>query len=62
MPAYLCMNHYGGRREYPVQVVSETPKYFYVRLTMETKLAGRNKTGRAGDVVKVPKYAVRIIK
>lgn len=40
-------------------VVGETPKRYRVRLEEDARLPGRNRSGNAGDVVLMPKDAVR---
>jgi hypothetical protein len=58
MEAKLCINGYAGRREIPVLVVGETRTKYRVQLTQETHLPGA-RVGQAGDVVLVPKYAIK---
>ncbi len=56
---YLVISDYAGNHKYPVIVIGETKTKYRIQLTMETKLAGRNRWGKSGDVVLVPKYAIR---
>lgn len=59
MQAYLCIDGYAGRREYPVEIVRETPKRYKVRLNGgECLPSGR--TGVQGQEILVPRYAVRV--
>jgi hypothetical protein len=60
--AWLHMRGYHGTTRTPVRIVfgGETPTRYRVRLTEDTRLPGRNRWGRAGDVVLVPKSAVAI--
>lgn len=38
MTAYLCLNTWAGLREYPVEIIKETPKRYRVRLLGKTPL------------------------
>ena len=58
----LLLNGWYGRTEIPVKVIGETPKKYRIKLTRLTKLPGRNRWGQVGDVVLVPKYAIRMKK
>lgn len=43
----------------PCVVIGETPKRYRVRLEEDARLPGRNRQGRAGEIVLMPKDAVR---
>jgi hypothetical protein len=58
MQAYLCLDTWAGRREYPVDIVRETPKRYKVRLNGNEVLPG-NRVPCKGDEVYVPKYAIK---
>lgn len=60
--AWLHLCGYHGTTRTPVRIVfgGETPTRYRVRLTEDTRLPGRNRRGRAGDVVLVPKSAVTV--
>lgn len=60
MKGVLMLNTWAGVRRYPVEILSETPKKYRVRLKERTPLAGRNRWGRVGQVVTVPRYAVKV--
>lgn len=55
----LLLDGWAGRRAVPVEVLSETPQRFRVRLLADCALPGRNKRGEVGAVMLVPKHAVR---
>jgi len=57
--ATLELDGWAGRTHWPVEVVGETPTRYRVRLLQDTRLPGRWREGHAGDVVLVPKYAIR---
>ncbi len=57
---FLCINSWAGRREYSVVIIDETPKKYKIRLVVDTKLPGRNRYGNAGEIILVPKTAVKI--
>lgn len=57
MKAALLIDGWAGRREYPVEVLAETPKRFRVRLLSDALLPSRGLT-QAGEIVLVPKHAV----
>lgn len=54
---YLNLDGWAGRNRVPVEVVEETPKRYRVKLGESCSLPSR-RSGRAGDVVLVPKYAI----
>ena len=56
---YLLFDSWAGRTRVFVEVVGDTPKRTRVRLMEDCKLPGRNRWGRAGDVILVPKDAVK---
>lgn len=58
MAHWLCMDGWAGRTKEPVKIVGETPKRYRVELLKDCRLPGRNKSGKAGEIVLVPKYAV----
>lgn len=60
MKATLMIDSWAGKSRYPVEIVAETPQRYKVKLLAPTRLPGRNKSGQAGDVVLVPKYAVKL--
>ncbi|NLE94386.1 MAG: hypothetical protein GX600_01705 [Dehalococcoidia bacterium] len=55
----LEIDGWAGRTSAPVEVVGETPKRYRVRLLQDTRLPGRYRRGAKGDVVLVPRYAVK---
>lgn len=57
--AFLCFDDYAGYREYPCQVIKETPKRYRIAVDTPTRLAGRNRTLLPGDTALVPKHAVK---
>jgi hypothetical protein len=58
LKAKICVNNWAGRRELPCEVLRETETRYVCRMLSEGLLP----RGRvdAGDIVEVPKYAVRI--
>jgi len=54
----LMLDGWGGRSEHPVEIVGETPKKYRVRLLGYVRLPG-GREGKKGDVVLVPKHAVK---
>lgn len=56
--AYLCVNTWAGRREYPVEIVKETAKRYKIRMRGNEILPGKRIPCK-GDEVFVPKYAIR---
>lgn len=59
MKPNLMMDGYAGREYVPVEIVRETPKRYVIKLLEDTQLPGRNRRGKAGQEVYVPKYAVK---
>lgn len=57
---YLALQEWGGLLLYPVEVLGETPKKCRVRLIEDARLPG-GRHHKAGDVVLVPKTAIREI-
>ncbi len=57
--ATLEIDGWAGRTSHPIEVIGETPTRYRVRLIEDTRLPGRYRQGAKGDVVLVPKYAVR---
>jgi len=55
----LCLDGWAGRVEVPVTITGETPKYYRVILGRDCTLPSRRR-GKAGDMVMIPKYAVRL--
>lgn len=56
--AHLALETWAGLRLRPIEVIGETPKRYRVRLLEDTTLpSGRYRL--AGEVVLVPKQAVR---
>jgi hypothetical protein len=57
--AVLLLNGWSGRSEHPIELVGETPKRYRVRLLCDVRLPSRRQ-GRAGDVILVPKHAIKL--
>ena len=51
----LTLESWAGRTNHPVEILGETPKRYKVKLMTD------NIKGRKGTVLKVPKYAVRLV-
>ena len=58
MTAVLVLDSWAGRERIPVEVVGETRTRYRVRLMQNCRLPGR-KWHDAGEVILVPKYAVK---
>ena len=58
MAAYLVLDSWAGRERIPVEIVGETPKKYRVKLLADALLPSRRHCS-AGDVVLVPRSAVR---
>jgi len=58
MKAFLHTNSWAGHGKTPVEIIKETPKRFRVKLLEDTTLPGRNRSGKAGQEILVPKYAI----
>ncbi|TRO55927.1 hypothetical protein E2P64_06515 [Candidatus Bathyarchaeota archaeon] len=54
----LMLDGWAGRIDKPIVLVGETPKRYKVRL-LEDTLLPRRRVGKKGDVVLVPKNAVK---
>jgi hypothetical protein len=59
MQAYLCVDTWAGRREYPVEVVKETEKRYKIRLNGNEILPG-DRVEPKGTEIYVPKYAIKV--
>lgn len=57
--AVLRMDSWAGRETVRCTVVGETPKRYRIRLEQDARLPG-NRQYKKGDVVLVPKYAVKM--
>ena len=57
--AVLVLDGWAGRERIPCEVVGETPKRYRIKLQRDALLPGRRRC-QAGDVVFVPKYAVKM--
>ncbi len=55
---YLCLNDWAGFHKHPVEIVRETPKRYQVRLLEDMRLPSR-RWGQKGQLVMVPKYAIK---
>lgn len=55
----LCLDGWMGYTETAVIVIGETPKRYRIRAVTNTKLAGRARWLRPGEVALVPKYAIK---
>ncbi len=58
MTHVLVLDSWAGRQQIPVEIVESTTKKYRVRLIADTLLPG-GRHRKAGDMVLVPKYAVR---
>lgn len=58
MTARLCLDGWAGRQEVRCEIVGETPQRYRIRLLEPARLPG-NRNYQIGDVVLVPKYAVK---
>lgn len=54
----LCLDSWAGRTNVPCEIVGETPKKYRIKLLKDSLLPSK-KYGKAGEIVLVPKYAVR---
>ncbi len=57
--ATLEMDGWAGRSSSPCVVVGETPKRYRVRFDVRTRIAGRMRYAAPGEVVLIPKRAIR---
>jgi hypothetical protein len=56
--AKICLDGWGGISNHQVLVIGETKDRYRVKLLEDTRMPG-NRLKLAGEVVLVPKYAVR---
>ena len=54
----LCQNSSAGSHRTPIAIIKETSKRFRVRLLKDTRLLRSNKSGKKGQEILVPKYAI----
>ena len=59
MEAYYLLNGWYGQSKHPVKIVGEPPQKYHCQLLEEGPLGGRNRWGKAGEIVLIPKSAVR---
>lgn len=57
--AFVCVDSWAGRREFPCRVVGETPKRFRIEVDTPTKLPGADLC--PGESRLVPKSSIRFI-
>ena len=57
--AKLMMDDWAGRHSIECEVIGETPKRYRIKLLEDAQLPSR-RSCKAGDVVLVPKYALRL--
>ena len=57
--AVIMLDSWAGRERIPCEVLSETPKYYRCQLQAAALMPSKRRC-EAGDVVLVPKYAVKI--
>lgn len=55
--SFLNLDGWAGRIQIPVEIISETPKRYRVRILRDFTLPNRNYK-RAGDIALIPKYAI----
>lgn len=55
----LLIDSWAGRSRHPVEIVGETPKKYRVKLLEKARLPG--KRCESGDIVLVPKTAVKLV-
>ncbi len=60
--AVLALDSWAGRTEHPVEIVGETPKRYRVRILEDWLILPSKRVAERGDVVLVPKYAVRVLR
>src|SRR5271166_5381289 len=58
LKAKICVDSWAGRREFPCEIMGETKTKYVCRMSGDGVLPGKHV--RLGDVVKLPKRAVRI--
>ena len=59
---FLCMNSWAGRTEHPVEVISTKGKYSQVRLLADVPLLPGRRSGKEGEVIRVPSYSIKEVK
>jgi hypothetical protein len=59
MATYIATQGWSGLDYIPVDVVGETPKRFRVKLLKDCRLPGRYRNGKKGQLILVPKTALR---
>jgi len=59
MAAFLFLDSWAGRQRVACEILAETPKKYRVKLLADALLPG-GRHRAAGDVVLVPRYAVRV--
>ena len=59
MSAVLRLDSWAGREQYRCEIVGETPTRYRIRLLEPARLPG-NRNYQAGDVVLVPKHAIKL--
>ena len=59
MKGHIVINSWAGRKELPVVKVGETKTKYRVQLAQDSILPGRNRQGKQGDIILVPKDAFR---
>ena len=57
--AKLMMDDWAGRHSIECEVIGETPKRYRIKLLEDAQLPS-SRSCKAGDVVLVPKYALRL--
>ncbi len=60
IPAWLVLDDYAGRSLQRVDLVGETRSRVLIRALARTRLAGPRRTREAGELVLVPRHAIRI--
>jgi len=59
METFIATQGWAGLDYIPVEVVKETPKSVRVRLLRDCRLPGRYRHGKKGEIIMVPKTALR---
>jgi len=54
----FALQGWAGRTVHLVEIVGETPKCYRVKLLKDSALPGARRSGKAGDVVLMPKYRI----
>ncbi len=60
--AHYLLDGWHGRSSHPVKIIGETPKKYRCQLQEDGPLGGRNRWGIKGQIVLIPKTAVRLTK